>query len=149
MPRSTKLSLFPDVNVWIALTFRSHVHYESAKAWFDSLTYQSDLCFCRLTQIGFLRLLTTDAVMGNRVRSQSEAWATYDDWIENGGARFIEEPPAVEALFRSFASSRDAAVKDWADSYIAAFAQASGLQLVTFDRPLGRRVHGSIVLGQI
>ena len=41
--------LLPDVNVWLALTFDSHVHHPAAKAWFDALS--GELCFfCRYTK---------------------------------------------------------------------------------------------------
>lgn len=146
MPRSTKLFLFPDVNVWIALTYRAHVSYESARIWLDSLPEDTNLCFCRFTQIGFLRLLTTPAVMGNAVLAQKSAWETYDSWLEDGHASFIEEPSAVERIFRTLSISRQVAPKDWADSYISAFAQATGLRLVTFDQVLHRRTPNSILL---
>jgi uncharacterized protein len=146
MPRSTKSFLFPDVNVWIALTYRGHVHHQPARAWLDSLFDDTDLCFCRLTQLGFLRLLTTSAVMGAKVFSQSSAWDVYDEWLKNGHARFVEEPAPIERIFRALSSSQQPAAKDWADSYVSAFAQVSGLRLVTFDRGLHLRTSGSLLL---
>lgn len=146
MPRSTRLFLFPDINVWIALTYRAHIHYSSAKAWLDSVADDSELCFCRFTQLGFLRLLTTSSVMGNQVRSQAAAWETYDDWLRNGRATYVEEPPSIDYIFRTLARSPQASPKDWADSYLAAFAQASAFRLVTFDQTLGRKTPGSILL---
>ena len=79
MPRSTTSFLFPDVNVWLALSYQRHVHHPAAKAWFERLDENARLCFCRFTQLGLLRLLTTDAVMGeDKVLSQAEAWRAYD-----------------------------------------------------------------------
>lgn len=149
MPRFTRSSLFPDVNVWIALTYRGHIHYASARGWLDSLPDDCELYFCRFTQLGFLRLLTTAAVMGNKVLSQAGAWSVYDDWLENGRAAYLEEPPSVETIFRSFSKSLQPAPKDWGDSYVSSFAQASGLGLVTFDQALQRRTPGSLLLGSI
>ncbi len=146
MPRSTRSFPFPDVNVWTALTYRGHIHYPVAKLWLDSLPDDCELCFCRLTQLGFLRLLTTPAIMRDKVLSQAAAWEIYDDWLENGRAVYVEEPPSMESIFRSLSQSRQPAPKDWADSYIAAFAQVSGLQLVTFDQVLSRRTSGSVLL---
>lgn len=134
MTRYSKSFLFPDVNVWVALTFTSHVHYDCAQSWYEALPEDAQLCFCRVTQISFLRLLTTQAVMGDEVLSQAGAWRVYDDWLREGGASYIEEPPTVEMMFRSFTQTRNVAPKDWTDSYLAAFASASDLQLVTFDR---------------
>ena len=146
MPRSTRSFLFPDINVWIALTYRKHSHYVSAKAWLDSVPDDSELCFCRFTQLGFLRLLTTSLVMGKQVLSQTEVWQTYDDWLADGQAIFVEEPPAIEHIFRNLSRSGHAAPKDWADSYLSAFAQTSAFRLVTFDRALARRTADSLLL---
>ena len=41
--------LLPDVNVWFAMAFDSHVHHPAAKAWFDALVAET-ACFCRMTQ---------------------------------------------------------------------------------------------------
>lgn len=146
MPRSTRSFLFPDINVWIALTYRGHSHHASAKEWLDAVPDDSELCFCRFTQLGFLRLLTTLAVMGKQVCTQTEAWGTYDDWQRNGHAIFVEEPPSIDHTFRALSRSVQAAPKDWADSYLSAFAQASALRLVTFDQTLGRKTPGALLL---
>ncbi len=86
MKKYSKSYLFPDLNVWIALTYNQHVHYEFAHRWFTALPEDAQLYFCRVTQIGFLRLLTTRAVMGDLVLSQAAAWEIYDDWLKQGGA---------------------------------------------------------------
>lgn len=146
MPRSSRLSLFPDVNVWIALTFDGHFHYSPSRSWLDSLPDDAQLYFCRLTQISFLRLLTTSAVMGDQTQSQATAWQTYDKWLKDGPASYIEEPAELERTFRAKSGSSLVAPKDWADSYVSAFAQVSGLQLVTLDQSLHRRTTDSILL---
>lgn len=146
MPKSTRLFPFPDVNVWVALTYQRHRHYSVARKWLDSLPDDAAICFCRITQLGFLRLLTTAAVMENEVLSQASAWSVYDDWQNNGRAIFVEEPPSVERVFRALSQLRQAAPKDWADSYLSAFAQVCGLRLVTFDQALQKRTTNSILL---
>jgi toxin-antitoxin system PIN domain toxin len=133
MTRYSKSFLFPDLNVWIALTYTKHVHYSAAQRWFTALPEDAHLCFCRFTQIGFLRLVTTRAVMGEEVLSQAAAWKLYDDWLNDGGASYLEEPASLEESFRSLSHSRNVAPKDWADSYLAAFAIVSDLRFVTFD----------------
>jgi hypothetical protein len=59
-------SLFPDINLWVALTYEGHVHHAVAAAWFGKLPPDATFAFCRFTQLGLLRLLTTKAVMGAR-----------------------------------------------------------------------------------
>ena len=75
MPESTRSSLFPDINVWIALSYEGHAHHATAVKWFTTLDQDWSLIFCRFTQLGLLRLLTAEAVMGDEVMTQPEAWA--------------------------------------------------------------------------
>ncbi len=58
----------------------------------------------------------------------------------------MEEPPQVEKSFRSFTQSHSVAPKDWADSYLAAFASAAELRLVTFDRGFQGRIAKLLIL---
>jgi len=92
------------------------------------------LCFCRVTQLSLLRLLTTQAVMGPEVMSQIEAWRVYGRWLEDSRVVFLDEPVALEESFRMQSRRKDPAPKDWADCYLAAFASTAGLRLVTLDR---------------
>jgi predicted nucleic acid-binding protein len=55
-----------DVNVWIALAAERHTHHRVARHWFSNLQDEK-LAFCRLTQLGFLRLLTNKHVMQEEV----------------------------------------------------------------------------------
>jgi toxin-antitoxin system PIN domain toxin len=146
MTRYSKSFLFPDLNVWIALTYTKHVHYDCAQRWFTALPEEAHLCFCRFTQIGFLRLITTAAVMGDEVLGQAAAWNLYDDWLHEGGASCLDEPTAVEGAFRSLTRSNNIAPKDWADAYLAAFAEVSGMQFVTFDRAFQSRLKNLLIL---
>ncbi len=147
MPASTTSFLFPDINVWIALTYDGHVHHGVAASWFASLGADSRLFFCRFTQLGLLRLLTAEAVMGRaETMNQAQAWQAYDRWLEDDRVSFLEEPPGLERIFRTLTRQRRPAPKDWADSYLSAFAAASQLSVVTFDRALGKRATHSLML---
>ena len=73
MPKSTRSFLFPDINVWMALTYEGHVHHAVARDWFEGVSSASRLFFSRFTQLGPLRLLTAEAVMGrDEVMGQTE-----------------------------------------------------------------------------
>ena len=146
MPESTTSFLFPDLNVWIALTYQGHVHHPRAAAWFSVLPVDSRLFFCRFTQLGFLRLLTAAAVMADEVMNQPQAWQTYDRWLQDDRVACLDEPSGLERIFRNLTRLRRPASKDWADSYLCAFASASQLTLVTFDRPLSRKASNSRLL---
>jgi toxin-antitoxin system PIN domain toxin len=138
--------VFPDINVWLALSSSIHVHHARAKKWFDSLGDDEELIFCRLTQLGLLRLLTTAGAMGDSVRTQRQAWAVYDAFLNEGGARLMQESRTLEESFRKFSRLTSASPKDWADSYLAAFAGEAGAKLITFDKALGARTEGSVLL---
>jgi uncharacterized protein len=147
MQKSTTSFLFPDINVWIALTIERHVHHIRATRWFESIGGLGRLFFCRFTQLGLLRLLTLEAVMGqNEVMAQAEAWKTYDRWQQDERIGFLDEPAEIEPPFRALTQSCQAAPKDWADSYLAAFAMAAQLTLVTFDRGIATKVTQSVLL---
>ena len=59
---STLMTYLLDVNVWIALAAERHTHHRVARRWFSNLLDEK-LAFCRITQLGFLRLLTNRHVM--------------------------------------------------------------------------------------
>ena len=132
-------SYFPDVNVWLALAYRGHQHHPVALNWFDKLGTE-EASFCRFTQLAFLRLLTHPAVMRDEVRTQQEAWKAYDLLAGDSRVAFNSEsePERVEAAFRILTAGAHFSHRHWPDAYLAAFATASGLTLVTFDKALGR-----------
>jgi hypothetical protein len=92
----------PDVNVWLALTFDSHVHHLRAKLWFDALTTQA--YFCRLTQQGFLRLATNPKAFGRDAVTMDDAWRLFDAFARSAGWLWVapREPRLMreEMLFR-------------------------------------------------
>ncbi len=125
--------LLPDVNVWLALTFDSHVHHPAAKAWFDALT--DEVCFfCRMTQQGFLRLATNRQVFSTNALTLSEAWQKYDIYQSDSRISFVDEPVNLEAHWRAFTKRQSYSPHVWNDAYLAAFAVADQLEVVTFDR---------------
>ena len=147
MPKSTTSLVFPDVNVWLALSYERHIHHSTANRWFHGLEDDARPCFCRFTQLGLLRLLTTDAVMGaDGTLTQLEAWGVFDTCIGDDRTLFLEEPPTIESRFRSLTQEKRPSPKDWGDSYLAAFAAESDVTLVTFDQALHRKSIGALLL---
>ena len=146
MPGFTTSFLFPDINVWVALTHGRHVHHLAANDWLDSLEPDVRLCFCRFTQLGLLRLLTADAVMADDVLTQREAWASYDRWAEKEHVKYLDEPAGIERRFRELTRTARSSPQAWADAYLAAFAESSQVTLVTFDRAFRNKVKPLILL---
>jgi|SRR6266478_9188893 len=126
-------SYCPDVNVWIALTYRGHQHHLSANSWFATLDDETAY-FCRL--------------MHEDIQSQKQAWVTYDRLMESENVAFLTEPDAAQLEFtlRRLSSSTLASSQQWPDAYLAAFANTSALTLVTFDRALSRSAPGTVLL---
>jgi hypothetical protein len=135
--------LFPDVNVWLALTSSRHAHNAAATRWWESIE-ETRVFFCRFTQIGLLRLLTTRQVMEEDVVGQNEAWAAYRRWLGDDRVGFHLEPDSVELekQFHRYTVGPHPSPKLWADAYLAAFASVAGLTLVTFDQALGSMAPG-------
>jgi hypothetical protein len=117
-----------------------------ARDWFDGSEGEQFL-FCRFTQLAVLRLLTTKAVMGKDVKTMSGAWEIYDQCCADERIAFLAEPQGIDPKLRSFARSREASPKLWADVYLAAFASAAGLRVVTFDKAFRSRPVECLVLG--
>lgn len=139
--------ILPDINVWLALYFDGHGHHASANRWYRSLDPTPPLAFCRQTQLGFFRLLSSSAVIESGGHTQGQCWRVFEEWVENDQARFLDEPPGISKLLRNRTSDEVVAPKMWMDAYLSAFAEAASLMLVTFDRALAGRVAGSVLLG--
>ena len=139
------------MNVWVALTHDGHRHHRLALEWFSALGDGARLFFCRITQLGLLRLLSQAAVMGKQdVMSQADAWRAFDLWATDGRVSLLPEPAGLETEFRRMTAHKPiAAPKDWADSYLSAFAQAGGLTLVTFDKGFAARDTPAHILGNL
>jgi toxin-antitoxin system PIN domain toxin len=138
---------FPDVNVRVALHREKHVHHPKALGWFNGLGPEQVLVFCRQTQLGLFRVLTTVAAMGDEVITQRKCWAIFEDWI--GGGRAVEkaEPAGIYSAFRARTLADAPVPKTWMDAYLAAFAEAGGLTLATFDKALAGKAKGALLLG--
>jgi toxin-antitoxin system PIN domain toxin len=141
-------SFLPDVNVWVALCSDQHVHHHVASDWYDSIDEDARFYFCRFTQLGLLRLLTAEVVMREDVLSQTGAWRVYDGWIQGAGVELLDEPPGIDRPFRRLTQGRASSPKTWPDAYLAAFAEASDVTLVTFDRAFAGRVKPLILLAE-
>jgi uncharacterized protein len=123
----------PDVNVWLALASQRHVHAPICGSWLNTIP-SGEVVFCRVTQMGLLRLLTHESVMGKDVLSSRDAWRAYRTILADERIQFAPEPFALELEWRKLTAQERPAPKIWTDAYLAAFARAGGMQLVTRDR---------------
>ena len=72
--------------------------------------------------------------MGGVPLTNTEAWDVYDGFLADSRVRVFPELPALDDLFRSQSSLRQASPKVWVDAYLAAHAAANEAILVTFDQ---------------
>jgi len=121
-----------DVGVWLAAVWGRHIHHPVAAGWFAKET--DDLLFCRVTQMGLLRLLSNPAIMGGDAIDRSQAWRIYDQLWADERVLWADEPAELDAIWRTISARDDRSHKLWTDDYLAAFGQASGAPLVTLDR---------------
>jgi len=122
-----------DINFWLAISFDSHVHHQAAIAWMQSAAQES-CCFCRVTQLGFLRIATNRKMYPLEALTMNEAWRVYEELINDERVAFAEEPKDIETAWRNFTQRRSFSTKIWADAYLAAFAKTANLELITFDK---------------
>jgi toxin-antitoxin system PIN domain toxin len=121
-----------DVNCLLALCYDRHVHHSAALSWLEQQDELS-VVVCRSTQLALLRLLTNANVMIEDVCNLKQAWKNYDTMMEDERFDFYAEPMDLEQHFRRYTASGRVSPKLWQDAYLAAFARASKLRLVTFD----------------
>lgn len=126
-----------DVNVWLAIVWNDQVHHGRVVVWLAQQT--SELVLCRVTQMGVLRLLSNPATMGADVLTRAEAWHVIDGLREDDRVRWAHEPANIEPAWRAISARPDNSHRLWTDDYLAAFAQAAGLTMVTLDRGFARR----------
>lgn len=124
----------PDINVWLALAFPSHKHHNPAQAWFAGSPAARSCHFCRLTQMGFLRLANNPSVFPQAALTQDQAWRLYDLAMSSPRVEFAVEPPTLETILRQFTQFPQFSPNNWNDAFLAAFAVAGNYELVTFDK---------------
>lgn len=127
----------PDVNVWLALGVADHAHHQCARRyWYEEASDR--LAFCRVTALGFLRLATNATVMGGQPLSVPEAWEAYGAFRRLPEVLLASEPEDCEAWLERWAMGERLTPRHWTDAYLAAFARAGGLRLVSFDGDFAR-----------
>jgi uncharacterized protein len=132
--RTPAVPMLCDVNVLLALVTDRHAFHAAAVDWLDGVP-AGGATICRIAQTGLLRLLNNPAVMREDVLDTTACWDLWRRLLEDERVRFTPtEPPGLDAAFERFTSGRAFTPRLWTDAYLAAYAQTSGLTLVTFDQ---------------
>jgi toxin-antitoxin system PIN domain toxin len=126
-----------DSNVWVAATFSTHEFHATSLASLEAATPANPAVFCRATQQSYLRLVTSPRMLsryGAEGMTNRHALAALAALERLPSVRTREEPRGLTALWHRLASRETASPKVWMDAYLAAFAIAADLELVTLDR---------------
>ncbi|CAN5136783.1 type II toxin-antitoxin system VapC family toxin [soil metagenome] len=127
----------PDVNIWLALSLSGHPHHPAARDWLGGEADPSGVRFCRATQQGLVRLLTTAAVLapfGIPPLTNRAAWGIIGEFMADDRIDFAAEPDGVEARWKTWALRDTASPKLWMDAWLAAVAHRLEAQFVTVDK---------------
>lgn len=123
-----------DVNVLIPLVLEQHPHRAEAAGWWDDQPDQSVL-FTLPVRMALLRLLSNRKLMGEGVMNPEEAWQTLHALTSD--ARVIvrnDAPIGLDHLWLLLVRGCAPTPNLWTDAWLAAFAEAEGLRMVTFDK---------------
>ena len=96
--------------------------------------------------MGLLRLLTNESVMGSDVLSSRDAWRAYRTILADERIQFAPEPFSLEPEWRRLTAQDRPTPKIWTDAYLAAFARAGGMRLVTLDQAAARMAPEALLL---
>lgn len=122
-----------DVNVLLALVTDRHALHDLSAEWAESVP-AGGAVLCRVVQMGLLRLLNNPAVMQEDALDTPGCWALWRRLLDDERFRFAhDEPPAIDVAFERFTSGRAFSPRLWTDAYLAAYAHAAQLTLVTLD----------------
>jgi len=123
-----------DVNVLLALLTDRHASHARAIDWANNLPADGAV-LCRLAQLGLMRLLNNPAVMGDEALDAAACWSLWRRLLEDERFLFVpDEPPDLDVFFAQFTVGRTFSPRVWTDAYLAAYAHAMHLTLVTFDK---------------
>ncbi len=127
-----------DVNTLVALLYSEHAHAPAALAWLSRQDAPGSIGICRVVEMGALRLMTRSAVMGANVLGAAEFRRGWDIALGDDRLVRLAESDGLTARWRQICSAIPGGTVADTDAYLAAFAIAGDLTLVTFDQGFAR-----------
>jgi uncharacterized protein len=76
--------------------------------------------------------------MGQSALEPHDAWRKYEQLLDSGTIQFVDEPAGLASHLKAYAIGAKAARDFWSDAYLAAFAKAAKMRLVSFDAGFDR-----------
>ncbi|MBI2686528.1 MAG: PIN domain-containing protein [Acidobacteria bacterium] len=122
-----------DVNVWLALLVVSHQHRVIANNWYSRLAPE-EAGMCRVVQLALIRLMGNRTVMQQYAVTAAEGWQVIERLLEDERVIYLEEARDIETVMPRLLRYPVPTGKLVNDAYLASFAIAGNLRLVTLDR---------------
>lgn len=123
-----------DVNVILPLILDQHTHRKTAAAWWSKQP-DASVGFTLPVRMAILRLLTNRTLMGSGVLDAGQAWQILGELTNDARAVVRHDLPAgLDALWLTFVRGRAPSPNLWTDAWLAAYAEADGAEMVTFDQ---------------
>ena len=123
-----------DANVLLPILTEGHAHHEPAAAWWQGCA-DADVGLCLPVRMAILRLLTNARVMGPGILRPAQAWSAVQELIDDPRVTLVEQLPSGHAkLWHANVVRREPTPDLWTDAWLAALAQSSDREMVTFDR---------------
>jgi toxin-antitoxin system PIN domain toxin len=119
-----------DVNVLIALFWRTHVHYRAANRWLKENRH-AGFRTCPITQAGFVRVTSHPRYSGDHMTVAEAQGALNSLLIQPEHEFWPDNLQLAEAIGRSGPISGHQQITD---AYLVALAIVNGGRLATFDR---------------
>ena len=126
-----------DVNVWLAGIWDAPADHEAVVRW--RAHADGPLVMCRVTQMALLRHISNPGVLGTDALTRRQAWNLMERQMRDHDVRWQAEPDGIDLAWRTLSARDDRSHTLWTDDYLAGFAQAADLALVTLERGFSRR----------
>ena len=122
-----------DINMLIALTWASHLHYEKAHTWFAEHA-RTGWATCPITQSGFVRVSSNPNII-REAPSVKQAFSALKGLTAHPQHHFLED--SLSFADASFTQLLIVGHRQVTDAYLLALAAHHGAVLVTLDTKIG------------
>ena len=123
-----------DANVLLPVLADGHAHRQLALDWWQGCD-DAEVGLCLPVHMALLRLLTNARVMGSGTLRPAQAWKVIEQLIDDPRIVSVDQVPPTHARhWQANVARRDASPDLGTDAWLAALAQASDCEMVTFDK---------------
>lgn len=123
-----------DANVLLPVLTDGHAHHVPAIEWWDGID-DGTVGLCLPVRMALLRLLTNVRVMGSGTLRPDQAWDAVRKLLDDPRISLVDQVPQTHAKhWRANIAKREPTSDLWTDAWLAALAQSTDCEMVTFDR---------------